>query len=269
MKKYTNTGTKRVVIRALNKYLPLFAVLCLLIVWEAAVRLFNVQEYILPSPSSIAKVFITTWSLLLQHTSITIFEALMGFGISIAAGLVLAFVMDRWNTLKRILYPFMVISQAVPIIALAPVILVWFGVGIEPKIIIVVLVCFFPICVSTTEGLHSVDKDMINLMKVMGAGGFKIFWDVSLPSSLPHFFSGLKISATYSIMGAVIGEWQGAKSGLGIFMTRTISSHRMDMLFAAVVVVVILSIGIFKIIEMVERLSIPWNFIKLEKEESK
>jgi ABC-type nitrate/sulfonate/bicarbonate transport system permease component len=268
MRRYTNTGVKMQVKKIINKYLPLLAILCLIAIWEASVKLSNTPDYILPAPSSVVKVFISTWNLLLQHTWVTIFEALSGFCISIAGGLVLAFVMDRWNTLKRILYPIMVISQTIPIIALAPVILVWLGVGIEPKIVIVVLVCFFPICVNTAEGLHSVDKDMVNLMKVMGAGDLRIFKDVSLPSALPHFFSGLKISATYSVMGAVIGEWLGAKSGLGIFMTRTINSHRMDMLFAAVVIVVILSIGLFKVIEIAERFSTPWNLKKSGKEEN-
>lgn len=258
MKRYTSTEPKR----RISKYIPLITILVLILIWEALTRLLNVPDYILPSPSAIATVFEDVWQLLLKHSAVTLYEAIAGFAVSIGAGLTLAFVMDRWRALKRVIYPIMVISQAIPIIALAPLILFWFGVDITPKIIIVVLVCFFPICVNTTEGLHSADKDMINLMKIMGAGKFMIFKDVSLPSALPHFFSGLKISATYSIMGAVIGEWLGAESGLGIFMTRTISSHRTDMLFAAIVIVVIMSIAVFKITERIEKLSIPWNFKK-------
>lgn len=241
------------------KHLPLIVIICIIIIWEAATKLFNVPIYKLPGPSSIIKVFKTTWRLILSHTYITVFEAMVGLLISIVVGLVFAFFMSRWKIIRRILYPLMVISQTVPIIALAPLILIWFGFGVFPKILIVVLVCFFPISMNVTEGLISADKDMIDLMKVMGASQYKIFKEVKLPSALPQFFAGLKIAATYSIMGAVIGEWLGAKSGIGIFMTRSIASHRADMLFAAVTVVVILSIGIFKIVEIAEKIIIPWN----------
>lgn len=252
---------KSISIRTVKKNLPVFTILLLIVLWECAVELFKVPGYILPGPLAVAGVFQSTWHLILSHTVVTLNEALSGFGLSIAVGLLLSFIMNRWEIIRRILYPILVISQAIPIIALAPLIIIWFGVGVLPKIVIVILVCFFPICVSTTQGLQSSDRDMINLMKVMGAGHFRIFKEVTLPSALPHFFAGLKIAGTYSIMGAVIGEFLGAKSGLGIFMTRTISSYRTDMLFAGAVVVVLLSIGVFKIIEIAEKLIIPWNFL--------
>lgn len=262
MKKYTNTRAKLTLIKKSGKFLPVYTIIVLIMAWEGAVRFFSIQDYILPAPSSIAAVLLSMKELILSHTVVTVSEALAGFAVSIALGLILSFIMYRWKLIERMFYPLMVISQAIPIIALAPLILIWFGVGILPKILIVILVCFFPLCVSTLEGLKSVDKDMVNLMKVMGAGQFKIFRSVSLPSALPQFFAGLKISAAYSIMGAVIGEWLGAKAGLGILMTRTISSHRTDMLFAAIVVVIILSIGIFNVIVIIEKIATPWNFRK-------
>jgi ABC-type nitrate/sulfonate/bicarbonate transport system permease component len=253
MKKSTNTNGFIV------RHLPSITIILLIVIWETLTRLLNVPIYKLPGPSSIIKVFETNWRLILSHTYVTVFESMVGLLISIVVGLVFAFFMSRWKTVRRILYPLMVVSQTVPVIALAPLILMWFGFGVLPKILIVVLVCFFPIAMNVTEGLVSADKDMIDLMKVMGASQYKIFKEVKLPSALPQFFSGLKIAATYSITGAVVGEWLGAKSGIGIFMTRSIASHRADMLFAAVTVVVILSIGIFKIVEIAERIIIPWN----------
>lgn len=260
MKKYISIRTKGLGEKGIFKHLPLIAILMLTLMWEVSVRIFKVPNYILPGPSAIIKVFSSMWKLILSHSVVTLYEAMAGLSVSIIVAMVLSFLMDRWVIIRRVLYPMLVISQTVPIIALAPLMLIWFGVGIFPKILIVVLVCFFPICVNTVEGLRSADRDMINLMKVMKAGHLKIFMEVNLPSALPQFFAGLKIAATYSIMGAVIGEWLGAKSGLGIFMTRATSSYRADMLFAAIVVIVLLSIGVFKIIELLERLFIPWNF---------
>jgi ABC-type nitrate/sulfonate/bicarbonate transport system permease component len=153
----------------------------------------------------------------------------------------------------------MVLSQTVPIIAIAPVIAIWFGIGIVSKLIICILVVFFPVALNLTEGLNSYDKDLEELLKCMNASKLQIFTKLKLPTALDYFFSGLKIAATYSIMGAVIGEWLGARAGLGIFMTRVMSSHRADMLFAAIVVIVVLSVAMFKLIEITEKIAVPWN----------
>ena len=253
-----------ILLKTLNKYLPIITILCIIVIWEGMVRLLNIPTYILPGPYSIIKILVLMRSLILSHTLTTLYETTAGFGISIIIGLLISVIMSRSDTIRRVIYPLMVISQTIPIIALAPIIIIWLGVGILPKIFIVVIVCFFPICINTTTGLLSADKDMINLMKVMGAGYFKIFKDVNLPCALPNFFAGLKIAAAYSIMGAVIGEWLGAKSGLGIFMTRSMSSYRADMLFAAITVVVVLSMLIFKLIEIIEKIAIPWDIKNID-----
>ncbi|KPU43452.1 putative aliphatic sulfonates transport permease protein SsuC [Oxobacter pfennigii] len=261
MKRYTNTELK-LKNSFFIKRLPFLSVFSIIMLWEALVRILKIPSYILPGPYEVGMSLFESRKIILSHTVVTSTEAILGFILSTITGLALAFVMNRWKTVKSILYPLLVISQTIPIIALAPLILIWMGVGVLPKIMVVVLVCFFPICVSTTEGLQSADPDMINLMKVMGADHLKIFREVVLPSALPQFFSGLKIAATYSIMGAVIGEWLGAKSGLGIYMTRTMSSYRTDLLFASIVVVVVTSIFLFMIIEIIEKLIIPWNRVK-------
>lgn len=167
--------------------------------------------------------------------------------------------MHRIKIIKNILYPLLVASQTIPIIALAPVIMIWFGLGLLPKVLIVALVCFFPLVINITEGLANVDQDLIELMQVMGAGAWATFKNIQLPFILPYFFSGLKISATYSVMGAVIGEWLGGNSGLGVYMLRTMHTFSTSNLFAAILVVVVLSFGFFKLVELMERIFMPWK----------
>ncbi len=242
-----------------NNILPGAFIIFLLSLWEIVIRSFDIPKYILPSPSAIVKALYVNRAILLEHTKITVIEAGVGFIFAILFAVILAAIMNKSKLLKDMIYPILVISQTVPIIALAPLFMIWLGFGILPKIVIVVLVCFFPITISVTEGLETVDQDMINLMKVMKASPREIFFKVQLPATLPTFFSGLKIAATYSIMGAVIGEWVGAKSGLGVYMTRAMSSFKTDALFADILIIVVLSILVFKVIEYIGKVIMPWN----------
>lgn len=250
MKKWQNTE---------NRLIPLGGVAFIFAIWEVTISLFQIPKYILPAPSAIFKTLIEARKILWQHTQTTLMEAALGFCIAILFGVLVAGLMNKYNLIKKTLYPMLVISQTVPIIALAPLFMIWLGYDMLPKIVIVVLVCFFPISVSVTEGLNEVDQDLINLMKVMKAGSWKIFTKVEIPSVMPAFFSGLKIAATYSIMGAVIAEWIGAKSGLGIYMTRAMASFRTEALFADIFIIVVLSVGLFKIIEGISHKVMPWN----------
>jgi putative hydroxymethylpyrimidine transport system permease protein len=229
-------------------------------IWEMSCRLFDVPRYIFPTPTDIVKVFGSKYGILLVHASFTALESVSGLAVASALGVIVAMAMYRVRMVRTILDPILVVSQTIPIIALAPVILIWFGVGIVPKVLIVVLVCFFPVAVNTLSGLDSSDPQMTNLLRTMGASDWEIMREAILPSSLSQVFSGLKIAATYSVMGAVIGEWLGAKSGLGIFMTRAISSFRADMLFTAIVIVVVMSLLLVRLIELVERVAMPWSF---------
>jgi len=153
----------------------------------------------------------------------------------------------------------LVISQAIPIFALAPIMLIWFGVGLLPKILIVGLVCFFPLAVNLVEGFGQVDPEAIDLMQTMQANRWMIMHSVQLPSALPYFFTGLKIAATYSVLGAVIGEWLGARAGLGIYMLRAMNSFRTSDVFASIFVVVVLSLALFKLVEACGWLAMPWK----------
>ncbi|HWI54318.1 MAG TPA: ABC transporter permease, partial [Desulfobacteria bacterium] len=156
--------------------------------------------------------------------------------------------------------PLLVISQTIPIIAVAPLFIIWLGYGMAPKVVVVSLVCFFPITINLADGLRMVDRDMIKLMHSMGATEFQVFRLVKLPAALPFFFSGLRIAGTYSIMGAVIGEWLGADKGLGILMTRSSQSFLTDRVFATIMVIVILSLAIYFLVEGIARVLIPWHY---------
>jgi len=245
----------------MRKYLPSLSVFLILLgIWEFIVKCFEIENYILPAPSQIGGALRTTSSLLWQHSLQTVVEALLGFALAVACGLFLAAVMGLAPRVKRTLYPLVIISQTVPIIALAPLMIIWFGYGMLPKVVVVALVCFFPITVSLVEGLGTIDPDMVKLLLVMGASRWQIFKKVQFPGAMPSFFAGMKIAATYSIMGAVIGEWLGASAGLGIYMTRSMHSFLTEQVFAAIVVVSFLSLLLFGFVEGAGRIFMPWYY---------
>lgn len=245
----------------MRKHLPsLTFFLMVLVVWEFIVRFLHIEKYLLPAPSGILGALRNTAPLLWEHSRHTVAEALLGFALAVGGGLLLAVLMGLIPRLKRMLYPLVVVSQTVPIIALAPLLIIWFGYGMLPKVVVVALVCFFPITVSLVEGLGTIESDMIRLLLVMGASRWQIFWKAQFPGALPAFFAGMKIAATYSIMGAVIGEWLGASAGLGIYMTRSMHSFLTEQVFAAIVVISVLSILLFGLTEAVGRLVMPWYY---------
>jgi len=244
MRKWQNTE---------NNFWSVAFIIFIVFLWELMIHIYAIPVYILPAPSKILLTLMESKEVLWEHTKITLLEALSGFFIAMVLGILIAGMMNRFRILKKIFYPILVISQTIPIIAIAPLFMIWMGFGIQPKIVIVILVCLFPIAVNVTEGLSVVDRDLVNLLKVMKANSWQIFHKVELPAVMPAFFSGLKISATYSIMGAVIAEWIGAKKGLGIYMTRAMSSFRTEALFADIIIIIVLSIGLFKFIEWLEK----------------
>lgn len=226
---------------------------------EIFLRLRDIPSFIFPKPTEIFRGLMEDKELLLSHTLTTVYEAFIGFAISIILSLIIGALIYDKKRIKEILYPFLLISQTVPLIAVAPLILIWFGFGILPKIIIVVVICLFPILISFLDGLNSVNQEVIDLFKVMRAKKIDIFRKCLFPASLPSLFAGLKISVTYSVMGAVIGEWLGAEKGLGIYMTRALSSFRTDYLFSAIIIVVIISLILFKLIELIEKFVLRWK----------
>ena len=245
--------------KAINIILPILFTLSLLGIWEIIINIGKIEKFIMPAPSDILKSLIENFTEMIPHIIVTLYESMAGFLIAIVLALILAIIMDLMPLVKKAIYPVFIISQTVPVIALAPLFIIWFGFGALPKIIVVVIICFFPIVISNCDGLENVDKDLINHFKLMGASKLKSFFHLKLPFGIINFFSGLRIAATYSIMGAVIGEWLGGDKGLGVYMTRARSVYALDKMFAAIVIIVIMSMGIFYIIGKIEKLSTPWT----------
>jgi ABC-type nitrate/sulfonate/bicarbonate transport system permease component len=250
MKKYINIE---------SKLIPVAFQVLVILLWQLLADSGYIPKYILPSPKEIIVTLFNILPAISGHLYTTLQEAVIGFAISIVIAIAIAVLMDNYRVVRKSLYPILVVSQTIPVIALAPLFMVWFGFGITPKIVAVVLVCFFPVAVSLLDGLESVDRDMINLLKSMGATKFQVFRYVKFPGALTSFFSGLRIAATYSIMGAIIGEWLGGEKGLGVYMIRVKHSFALDKLFAAILVIVVLSMALFGFIYMVQRLVMPWD----------
>ena len=230
----------------------------LLLIWETISRFEVFPPFILPSPSSIIVSLVTNFTSMQYDILITLYEAAVGFIIAIILSVVIAIAMDSIIGFKKTIYPVLIISQTVPIIIIAPLFIIWFGYGYAPKIIIVTLICFFPITISLLQGLIAVDKELVDLLRSMGSNKLQIYKFVKIPSAMPSFFSGLKIAATYSIMGATIGEWVGGKNGLGVYMIRAKQAFETDRVFAAIIIITVLSILLLKLIEFIERKNMPW-----------
>lgn len=241
-----------------NRLIPSLFLFFLVFIWQYISEMQMVEKYILPSPKDISIALFNMPDIMI-HLNTTLKEAVIGFIVAIGFAIILALVMDGIAIVKKAIYPIVLISQTVPIIALAPLFVIWFGFGILPKIIVVVLVCFFPVLISLLEGFNSVDSDTINLLKSMGATKFQIFKLAKFPSSMVNFFAGLRIAATYSIMGAIIGEWLGGEAGLGVYMIRYKHSYALDKVFAIILIIIILSLILFKGITIFQALLMPWE----------
>lgn len=262
MKKLKNTEGKgkRFFEQWLQLALPGVALVVLFLIWEIGVRISGIEKWILPAPTDVVHSFSSMQLTLYGHIWQTLIEAILGLLIALAVGVLTALIVDSSIYFRKMIYPILVISQTIPIIALAPLFIIWFGFGLLPKVIVVALVCFFPIAMNLSDGLRLVDQDMYRLMKSLGASNWQIFMKLKLPSAMPFFFSGLKIAGTYSVMGAVIGEWLGASKGLGILLTRSSQSFLTERVFATIIVIVLLSLIIFAIIEILGRITLSWHY---------
>ena len=244
-----------------GRYLPAVAFLAALVVaWEAAVRVFDVQPYLLPGPSRVWQAFIEVRGILPAHIQTTLTEAVLGLLLACIAGVVVAAALAGFGVVRRTVYPLLVLSQNIPMIVLAPLIVVWFGFGIMPKVLVVALIGFFPIVVSTTEGLLRAERDLVDLARAFGASRLQVLRTILIPSAVPAFFAGLQISSTYAVLGAVIAEWVGASSGLGLFIMRSQTAFLVDRVFVAVVVIAAVSILLFALVHLIARLVMPWQY---------
>ncbi|UII57127.1 ABC transporter permease [Cytobacillus spongiae] len=243
----------------LKGWRPLLVLLLLFVTWEISVTYLNIPKWLLPPPTSIIKEAIIGFPNFWPNMVSTSKLALLGFTIGAGIGLLTAIILHLIPFIRESVYPLLILSQNVPIIVLAPLLVIWFGFGILPKMIVITLVCFFPITVAALDGFRQTSPELKHYMMMAGANKMQLFWKLELPFSLPSLFSGLKISATYSVMGAVISEWLGAKEGIGVYMTLASSSFRTDKVFVAIFAIMLLSLIFFALINLVERKLIRWQ----------
>ena len=246
-------------LRRLASYGPAFVLaISLLALWELYVRVKQVNPVFLPAPTAIIQALVNNWGVIYDNTVQTLLETVLGMGAAILLGLLLAILLNASSWLRRAIYPLLVTSQTIPIITLAPLLLIWIGFDIRPKIIVVTLYCFFPIAVACADGLASAEPDLLNLLHSMRASRWQTLWLVRLPGAMPAFFSGLRIAATYSVTGAIFGEYVGGFKGLGIYMEKATNSFATVLVFAAILVTAVLSIVLFGLVSIIERIALPW-----------
>lgn len=237
---------------------PVALVAILLGAWELYARSSGVSPFVLPAPTQVLGALWDFRSEAIRHSVPTIVETVVGFSLSIIGATVVAIALDRIGWARRAVEPLLVGSQTIPIVAIAPLIVVWFGFGLVPKVLVVVLVTFFPITIALLDGFASTPADAAELMRSFGASTGQTFRKVRWPSGLPGFFTGLRISATYGVVAAVIGEYVGATDGLGIWMQLSQRSFRTDLVFAAILLTAALSVALYGVVVIAERLAIPW-----------
>ena len=239
--------------------MPIAAIAVLLLVWQGVSMLGLVPSFMLPSPVQVVKAFVDDFPLLLRHTGVTLSETFIGMVIGIAVGFVLALLMDRFRWLRKALYPLIVLTQTIPTVAIAPLLVLWFGYEMLPKIILIVLVVFFPVAVNLLDGYQSADADTIRLLRSMGASTGQVFRYVKFPAALGHFFSGMKIAVSYAVVSAVISEWLGGFNGLGVYMTRVKKAYAFDKMFAVIFLISALSLLLMWLVKVIQKKVMPWE----------
>lgn len=244
--------------QSINKTAPIIAILLLLLLWQGVCSLGIVPSYMLPSPIEVGQAFAEDFPLLMYHAGISLAEAFLGLGLAVVLSFVLAFLMERFSPLYHALYPLLVITQTIPAVAIAPLLVLWFGYEMAPKVVLIFLVTFFPIVVGLLDGFRTADEDAVKLLRTMGASHRQIFFQVRLPSSLPHFFSGLRIAVAYSVVGAVIAEWLGGFGGLGVYMTRVKNAYAFDKMFAVIFLITIVSLLLIAGVRLLQHAVMPW-----------
>jgi len=250
----------------LKRWLPPFLLIIFLFgLWQVAASsgfmadTLNLDDFLVPSPAQIFEVLWQDRDLIAENARVTLIEVVAGFLVALVVGLLAATLLHLSPLLRRTSYPVMVASQTIPIIVIAPVLVVWFGYGIGPKLAIIALICFFPIAVNTLDGLRSVDGDSVRMMRTLYASKWQIFRRVEIPTALPYAFSGAKIAVAVAVIGAVFGEWAGAEKGLGYLMLQDNAQLMTDRLFASVFVLSAIAITLFALIGLLERRVLRWR----------
>jgi len=264
-----SNGEEQEIMRALWKWIrwvlesdaarPLVLIAVVLVLWQIGVTSLGIPKYLIPAPSAVVDQLIGDWLRLLREGIVTTYAALGGFLLSILVGIPLAIAIAYSRTIEGFLYPILVFSQSVPKIAIAPLFVVWFGFGAIPKVIAAFLLGFFPVVVATVTGFKSVESDMLDLARAMRATRLQVFRKISFPHSMPYIFSGLKVSVTLSVVGAVVGEFVGSNSGLGYLLQMANGNFDLPLMFAGLVVLALIGVLLFILVEVAERVCVPWH----------
>ncbi len=242
-----------------NKLYPVAFIALIVLLWELVCLLGVVEEFMLPSPKRVLSALISERSALLHHSITTLSEAGIGLFASIFAAFVIATLMDRFEFLYKAGYPALVLTQTVPTVAIAPLLVLWLGYGMLPKIVLIFITCFFPMLVALLGGFKTADGGVLRLFRSMGAGYFRVLFDVKLPYALDSFFSGLRISVSYAVVGAVIAEWLGGNAGLGVYMTRVRKSFAFHKMIAVIIVISVISLILMKLVDLLQAGCTPWK----------
>ena len=237
----------------------IIAVIFFFLVWELSVRIFDIKQYILPAPSVVFEQFYRKFKIIWEYTLVTGVETLVGFGLSVVFGIPLSMIIGFSGFLRKTLYPAAVTLEMIPKIAFAPLFVVWFGFGFVPKMVIVFLVCFFPILLNGILGFTSLSQELRYFSRSTGADAITTFFKIRLPAALPELFVGLKGAATNATVGAVIAEWIGGDAGLGYYIQMASGDLRMDIAFAVIFMLALMGLGLFYLVILVERKMIPWH----------
>ena len=240
------------------------AVAAILTMWQLLSVSGLIPSYMLPSPMEVVQAFIHERVLLWENAIITLQEAFVGLAVGVSVGFCIAVLMDTFEVLYRAFYPILVLTQTIPTVAIAPLLVLWFGYEMAPKVILIVISTFFPVTVGLLDGFRSADRDAIGLLRSMGASRWQIFQYVKCPSALPQFFSGLRIAAAYSVVGAVISEWLGGFGGLGVYMTRVKKAFAFDKMFAVIFLISAISLALMALVDLAERKCMPYRHLDKE-----
>lgn len=238
---------------------PLLLVGALLLAWEGYVRVAGLSPVTLPGPTRVLSALWDFRATAAQHLVPTLVETVVGFGVSLTLGVAAAVALDRAPIVRRAVEPLLVTSQTIPIVAIAPLFVIWFGFGLLPKVLIVVLITFFPITVALLDGFARVPPETTDLMRSFGASEREEFWKLRWPAALPALFTGLRISVVYAVIGAIFAEYVGATDGLGIWMQLSQNSFRTDLVFAAILLSAVVSMSLYALVRVVERVVVPWS----------
>ncbi|HEV6953407.1 MAG TPA: ABC transporter permease [Promicromonospora sp.] len=238
---------------------PVAVLLALFAVWWFVAWRELVPAYLVPSPGAVAETMAADWAMLLEHTWVTTLETIVGFALAAVIGVAAAVLLVYSRTAERSLYPLILFAQVIPKIAIAPILVVWFGFGMTPKIVLAVLIAFFPVVVSAVAGLRSVDPELLELSATMGASRWKTFRKIRFPGALPQLMSGLKVAVTLAVVGAVVGEFVGADRGLGYVLLLASGNLDAPLLFADLLLMSLIGVVLFVLVEVLERLLVPWH----------